>query len=89
MTLYKCSNLGKESFIFSPNVFIRTERGALVFACLAFFTRTSTLSVTFLPEITPMSLTVILPFDLGIGILVEPVSDTAMLYCVSSESIVI
>ena len=75
------------AFIFSPNVFIRTDIGTLGFDCLAVFTRTSTLSVTFLPEIEPTNLTVIFPFDLGIGIRVDPESDTAMLYCVRSESI--
>ena len=72
--------------IFSPNIFMRFERGAFDFACLAPFTRTSTLSVTFLPEIKPMSLIVILPFDFGTGIRVDPESETAMLYCVRSES---
>ena len=75
------------AFIFSPNIFIWLERGAFDFARLAPFTRTSTLSMTFFPEITPISLTVILPFDLGTGIRVVPESDTAMLYCVRSESI--
>lgn len=74
------------AFSFSPNIFMRLERGAFDFARLAPFTRMSTLSVTFLPEMIPMSLTVIFPFDLGTGIRVDPESDTAMLYCVRSES---
>ena len=75
------------AFIFSPNVIILSDSGTLGFACLTGFTRTSTLSVTFLPDIMPTSLTVIFPFDLGIGIRVDPESDTAMLYFVRSESI--
>ena len=87
--------------IFSPNIFMRPERGAFDFARLAPFTCTSTLSMTFLPEMIPRSLIVILPFDLGTVIRVDPESDTAsqyriqdphesdtaMLYCVRSESI--